>query len=405
MNTNLRQQFPLLQTTMSEQPLVYFDNGATTQKPQAVLDAVVDFYTQYNANVHRSLNPLAEAATVAYENARKTVAQFIGAKKREIIFTRGTTESLNLVAKSWGAANLQSGDRVILTETEHHANIVPWLQLKESHGIKIDYIPLAENGELDYDIAVQLIAQPQVKVVAFQLVSNTLGIIHRYEELIRLARNTGAITVIDAAQAMSHMPISVSDLGCDFLAFSAHKMYGPTGVGVLFGRQELLEAMPAWHGGGEMIASVNKDGFVPKEIPHKFEAGTPNIAGAIGMAAAIDFLNEHNWQEIHQHEQSLTKALLEALNNLPFVTVYGTKNLEQKIPSIAFNIDGIHAHDVGELLGHYGIAVRSGQHCTQPLHDAIGAAATVRASLALYNTVTEIDVFVEALKKIHQKFQ
>lgn len=409
MNEDLRKQFPILQTTMNEKPLVYFDNGATTQKPQSVIDAMVDFYSNYNANVHRSLNPIAEKSTVEFEKARKKVAQFIGAKKREIIFTRGTTESLNLIAKTWGAQNLQKGDRVVLTETEHHSNIIPWLQLKESHGIEVDFIPLAKNGELDYEKAQELISQEGVKVVSFQMVSNTLGIVHRYHELLEMAQQVGAITILDVAQAMAHMEVNVQNLNCDFLAFSAHKMYGPTGIGVLYGKTELLESMPAWHGGGEMIATVSQDNFTVKEIPNKFEAGTPNIAGAIGMGAAVDFINElgakDHFESFANHEHELIEYLLQELNQLDFVTIYGTQDVSYKIPSVAFNVKGVHAHDVGEMLGHSGIAVRSGQHCTQILHDSLGAVATVRASLAIYNTKNEIDIMVEELKSIYQRFK
>lgn len=408
MNKKIRKQFPILKTKMNGKSLIYFDNGATTQKPWHVIDTVGEFYEKYNANVHRSLNPLAEKATVAYEDARKKVAKFIHGAPSETIFTSGTTASINLVAQTWGRKNLKKGDRVVLTIAEHHSNIVPWLQLKEELDIEIVYIPL-KDGVLDMQEAQKLINHKNTKVVAFQLVSNTLGIIHDYEKIIELARAQNAITVIDAAQAMAHIPLNVYELGCDFLAFSGHKMFGPTGIGVLWGRKKLLESMPAWQGGGEMIHEVFVDKFTVNEIPYKFEAGTPNIAGSIGLGAAVEFLNvlgfEDNKDSLKKYENNLTEYLLFKLDELDFITVYGHKNVNTKIPTVAFSMQDIHGHDVGDLLGNAGIAVRAGHHCTQPLHDALDVSSTVRASLALYNTEEEIDIFICELKNIYEKFK
>lgn len=407
MNKKIRKQFPILKTKMNGKPLIYFDNGATTQKPWHVIDTVSDYYEKYNANVHRSLNPLAEKATLAYEDSRKLIAKFINGSPSETIFTSGTTESLNLVAQSWGRNNLKKGDRVVLTITEHHSNIVPWLQLKKEIGIEVVFISL-KDGALDIAEAKKLITHKNTKVVAFQLVSNTLGVIHDYEKLLELAREQNAITVIDAAQAMAHMEINVHELGCDFLAFSGHKMFGPTGIGILWGRKKLLREMSAWQGGGEMIHEVFVDKFTENDTPYKFEAGTPNIAGAIGLGAAVEFINalgdEDKFEAFNNHEKNLTEYLLYKLGELDFITIFGHTNSAQKIPTIAFEMKDVHGHDVGDLLGNAGIAVRAGHHCTQPLHDSLKVTSTVRVSLSIYNTEKEIDILVEELKKIHEKF-
>lgn len=403
---NIRKQFPILKRKINGKPLIYFDNGATTQKPLSVINAISDFYKKSNANVHRSMNPLAEEATQAYEGARKKVSKFLNAQHAsEIIFVRNTTEAMNLVAKSWGQKHLKKGDIVLTTVFEHHSNIVPWLQLKQSKGIKIEYIGITSKGTLDMKDAKKKLQNKKVKMLAFAHASNTLGVVHPAEKLVAMAKKSGVMTCIDAAQTAGHMKLDVRKLGCDFLALSGHKMYGPTGIGVLYGKSELLEDMPAWMGGGEMIHEVFPDTFTVAEIPHKFEAGTPNIAGAVGLGAAVDFISSIGWKKIKSEELKMTKYLYTQLSKLKFVKVYGKGDVKHHLPTVAFTMRGVHAHDVAELLGQEGIAVRAGHHCTQPLHDYLKVAATTRASLTLYNTKEEVNSFVKVLEKIYKKFQ
>ena len=403
---DLAAQFPILNKKTNGQDLIYFDNAATTQKPQSVIDVVSDFYHNFNSNVHRGMNPLADQATQLYEQARQTVADFINAKStQEIVFTRNTTESINLVAKTYGRQFLQTGEIVVLSICEHHSNIVPWLQLKEEIGIKLEFIPLDKSGVLDLAAAEKLLSNPKTKLFSIQSASNALGLTHDINQLLDLASQKNIITLVDAAQSICHQQIDVQKLNCDFLAFSGHKMFGPTGIGVLYGKKDLLNKINPFLGGGEMISEVYQDHFIANELPYKFEAGTPNIAGAIGLAAAIEFIQNIGWVEISKIEAQLTEYLLNKLDSLNFVEVYGYLDKANHLPVVAFNIKGIHAHDVADILGEQGIMIRAGQHCTQPLHDSLQIEATARVSLSIYNTKQEIDKLIEDLKKIYNKFQ
>jgi cysteine desulfurase/selenocysteine lyase len=399
---NHRSDFPLLNKHINDLPLVYFDNAATTQKPQVVIDVMTDFYQNSNANVHRGINPLAEEATKLYEDARATIANFIDAQAQEIIFTRGTTESINLVARAWGEEFLKAGDIVVLSQAEHHANYVPWLQLKDKLGIKLSVIPLLASGELDLEKAKKLITEPNVKLLALTHASNVLGLINPISDLFADAQERGIITLLDAAQTIGHLPLNVQELHCDFLVVSSHKMYGPTGVGILFGRAELLEKMPAFLGGGNMISAVYADHFTPNQIPAKFEAGTPPIAEAIGMARACDYLNQIGWSEIAKLENDLTAYMQAEIAKRAYIKLLGTG--QDRLPVFSFFIDGIHAHDLADLLGQDGIITRAGHHCAQPLHDSLGVFASLRLSLSFYNTSDEIDRVMTALDKIYQSF-
>ncbi|MCB9802757.1 SufS family cysteine desulfurase [Candidatus Nomurabacteria bacterium] len=401
----IRSLFPILETKINDRPLVYFDNAATTQKPQVMIDALVDFYQKHNSNIHRGLNPLADRATEMHEATREKVAKFINAKnKKEIVFTRNTTESINLVAKTYGQHFLKAGDKVVLSILEHHSNIVPWLQLKKEIGIELVFITLDPEGNLDLKQAKELISQAGVKFLSLQMASNTLGNVHEISDLIKLAQSKGIKVLLDAAQVIAHQKIDVQNLGANFVAFSAHKMFGPTGVGVLYAGEELLKEMPEFLGGGDMIADVFLDHFTLNELPHKFEAGTPNIADVVAYGATIDFVNDFGLDQIAKIEKELTEYLLQQLQNLDFVEIYGPQIVENHLSSLAFNLKNVHAHDVGDLLGEAGIILRAGQHCTQPLHDFLQVPATVRASLAFYNTKEEIDIFIRELEKINQKF-
>ncbi len=400
----IRSQFPILQEEINGQSLVYFDNGATTQKPKAVVEAVSDFYLTSNSNVHRSMNCLAESATEKYEAAREKIRKFINAASvQEIVFTRNATESLNLVARTWGEINLQEGDVIVLSIAEHHSNIVPWLQLAEKKKIKLEFIDL-KDGQLNLPLANKLLDNPQVKLLTIQTISNTLGIKHDLTNLLAKAKDRGIKVLLDASQSSGHEPLDVQKLDCDWLAFSSHKTFGPTGLGVLYGRKEILAAMPAFLGGGDMIDEVFTDKFTTNELPYKFEAGTPHIAGVVGLGAAVDFIQQLGWEKIQAQEKKLTEYLLTAMGKLDFVEIYGHREINHHIPTVAFNINGIHGHDVGDLLGQAGIAVRAGQHCTQPLHDYLEIPGTVRASLSFYNTTAEIDKLIAVLKEINNKF-
>ncbi len=398
----LRQEFPIF----TKQNIIYFDNGATTQKPQSVIKGVCEFYENYNSNVHRSINSFAEKAEILYEDARAKVAKFVNADFEEIIFTKNTTESLNIVVKRFASDFLTKQDRVVLSICEHHSNIVPWLQLQKSIGFEIVYIPLNKDQVLDLELARNLILDKRTKIVSLQMVSNVLGNIHNFQEIINFANQVNAYVILDCAQAVLHFPIDVQRLDCDFIAFSGHKMFAPAGVGVLFGKKEHLEKMKPWLGGGDMIKQVFVDGFIPADIPYKFEAGTPNIEGVIGLGYAVDFVQENlfNNKEFFEYENFLSKYLLESLLDLDFVQVFGDKNFEQKIPTVCFNIKGVHSHDVGYLLGERNIAVRAGNHCAEPLHKFLNIDSSVRASLSFYNTTEEIDIFVSVLKEIYEKF-
>ncbi|MDD2680970.1 MAG: SufS family cysteine desulfurase [Patescibacteria group bacterium] len=398
-----RLYFPLLNRVYEGKPLQYFDNAATTPKPQVVIDAVNEYYNLYNANVHRGPNFLSEEATNLYESSRSKVAAFIGADREEIIFTSGATFGFNLVARSWGEQNLKKGDVIALSRAEHHANLVPWLQLKEKIGIVIEYIDLNDEGTLSADSLDKIFAQPKLRLIAITLASNVLGQYYNLEPLIKRAKIKNIITVVDAAQAIAHRSLDVKILGADFVSFSGHKLFAPSGIGVLYGRKELLEKMPSFLGGGNMISEVLCQSFKPAVLPNKFEAGTPNIEGAIALGTAIDFIKKIGWQEIISREENLSKYFIQAIKKLDFVKVLGGE--EGRLPVFALSLTGFHPHDAADLLGERGIIVRAGHHCAQPIHDYFKVKASLRASLSFYNTTEEIDNFIVALSEIKEIFK
>jgi cysteine desulfurase/selenocysteine lyase len=402
----IRADFPILaQDHHHGTPLIYLDNAASSQKPLTVIEALDDYYRRYNANVHRGIHKLSEEATAAYEKARITVKTFINAaSKREIIFTRGTTEGINLVAQTWGRANLQPGDVVVASVMEHHSNIVPWQILAQEKGFSLRFVPVTGDGQLDPDAYRRLLDAGDVKLVTLMHTSNVLGTINPVTELAQMAHEAGALILIDGAQSVPHMPIDVQALDVDFFAFSGHKMCGPTGIGVLYGKRHLLDAMPPWMGGGDMIARVTLEGSTWNDLPYKFEAGTPIIAGAIGLGCAIDYLTSLGMEAIHAHEQALIQYALERLSEVPGVTVYGPADAAYKGAVAAFTLDGVHAHDVAQILDSQGIAVRAGHHCAMPLHDDLGLNATARASFYLYNTVSEVDALIDGLYAVKRAF-
>ncbi len=402
----LRADFPILQQSINGHPLVYLDNGATSQKPRAVIDTLVRYYERDNSNVHRGLHALSMRATDSYEGARVRVAKFINAADpAEIIFTRGTTESINIVARSWAQAHLKPGDVVLTTEMEHHSNLVPWQQAARATGATIRYVPVlgadAEGG-LDLAALDQLLT-PQVKLFAFTHISNTLGTINPAAELCRRARAVGAVTVIDAAQSIGHAPLDVRELGCDFLAFSGHKMCGPTGIGVLYGRHALLDQLAPDETGGGMVVSVTYDGATWKPTPERHEAGTPNVAGAIGLGAACDYLDAVGRDAIATHDHELAQLALEKLQVLPGIRILGPRAGQPRAGLVSFAFADIHAHDIVTFADEDGLALRGGHHCNQPLMRKLGLTSTTRASFYFYNTEEEIDVLVASLKRI-QKF-
>ena len=400
----IRADFPVLSREVRPGvPLIYLDSTATSQKPAQVIDSMTEYYRSYNANIHRGIHVLAEEATAAYESARDRIAKFIGARSsREVIYTRNTTESINLVAYSWGRANLKSGDLILLTEMEHHSNIVPWQMLAEQMKVQIEYISVGEDGLLDMDSYRSLLAR-QPRLVAFAHMSNVLGTVNPAKEMIAMAHAAGAVTVVDGAQSVPHFAVDVRDLDADFLAFSAHKMLGPTGIGILYGKESLLDAMPPFLGGGDMIKRVQFDGFRPNNLPHKFEAGTPAIAEAIGFGAAIDYLVEIGMDGIAAHEHALTAYAMERLEEVPGVWMFGP-SADKKGGVISFTFEGVHAHDISQVLDSAGVAVRAGHHCAMPLHEKYCVPATARASFYLYNTYDEIDRMVEAIYKVKEIF-
>jgi cysteine desulfurase/selenocysteine lyase len=380
--------------------LVYLDSAATTQKPRVVLDAMRKYYETTNANVHRGVYSLAEEATQAYESARKKVAGFIGASPREVVFVRNATEGINLVAQSWGGVSIQRGDVILLTEMEHHSNIVPWQMLAKRTGARISYLPINEHGVLDWNSAVHALKQ-KPKILAFTHISNVLGTINPAKELIAEAHKNGVPVLLDASQSVPHMPVSVKELDCDFMVFSGHKMLGPF-VGVLYGKRELLEKMEPVLGGGDMIKEVSFEGSTWNEVPWKFEAGTPCIAGAVGLGAAVDYLHSLGMENIWKHEQELVSYAYNKLKNDKHVAIYGP---EQRAGVVSFNLGDMHAHDVSTVLDQQGFCVRSGHHCAQPLMDRLGVAATVRISFGPYNTKEDVDAFLAALEKAKKVFR
>ncbi len=400
----VRSDFPILAREVRPGiPLVYLDSTASSQKPAQVIEAMSTYYELYNANIHRGIHTLAEEATAAYEAARDRIARFIGAKdSKEVIYTRNTTESINLVAHAWGRANLKAGDLIVLTEMEHHSNIVPWQILAAETGCRIAYISVSDDGLLDMESYHSLLEE-KPKLVGFAHMSNVLGTVNPAKEIIAKAHAVGAVTLIDGAQSVPHFPVDVQDLDTDFLAFSAHKMCGPTGIGVLYGKEALLDAMPPFLGGGDMIKRVRFDGFKANDLPHKFEAGTPAIAEAIGFGAAIDYLTGIGMDNIAAHEHALTGYALERMEEIPGVWVFGP-SADKKGGVVSFTFDGVHAHDVSQVLDSSGVAVRAGHHCAMPLHEKFCIPATARASFYLYNTYEEIDKMVEAIYKVKEIF-
>jgi len=396
----VRADFPILNQEVNGHPLVYLDNAATTQKPRAVIQALVDYYEQDNSNVHRGAHALADRATQKFEAARAKVAAFINAPEaRQVIWTRGTTESINLVASSWGRANLQAGDRVLVSAMEHHSNIVPWQLIAAEKGASVEPIPVDADGTLDM-AALESMLDERVRLVACGHVSNALGTVNPVADIVRLAHAAGALVLIDGAQAVSHWPVDVQALDCDFYVFSAHKLFGPTGLGVLYGKRALLEAMPPYQGGGEMIETVSFAGTTFNQLPYKFEAGTPDIAGVIAFGAAIDYLNQLDRVGAAAHEQALLTYAEERARATPGIRLVGTS--AHKTSVMSFLLEGAHPNDVGMLLDQQGVAVRTGNHCAQPIMEQFGIPGTVRASLAFYNTRADVDRLFEALEKVRQ---
>ncbi len=394
----IREQFPILHQEVNGKPLVYFDNAATTQKPQSVIDALDHYYQCDNANIHRGIHTLAERATSAFEETRRAVQAFLGAREvEEIIFTKGTTDSINLIAHSFGKANINAGDEIIISAMEHHSNIVPWQILCEDKGAKLKVIPVNEQGELLMDEYRKLLSD-KTKLVSLVYASNSLGTINPVEEIIDLAHAQGAVVVLDGAQASAHLEIDVQALNCDFFALSAHKMYGPTGVGVLYGKRRLLEKMPPYQAGGEMISNVSFEKTTYNDIPYKFEAGTPNIAGVVAFKQAVDFVQSIGKSNIHAHEQLLLDYAQQQLEQVPGLKIIGTA--AQKVSVVSFVVEDVFHFDIGQMLDARGIAIRTGHHCTQPLMDSYGIEGTARASFSMYNTKEEIDNLVEGLVKI-----
>ena len=391
----IREDFPILLETAHGQPLIYFDNAATSQKPIRVLDALRRYYEHDNANVHRGLHELSSRATEAYEGSRRRVADYLGAASPdEIVFTRGTTESINLVAQAWGGKFLREGDVILLTEMEHHSNLVPWQLLAERTGVRLRFVPVHDDGTLALEQLSSLLTR-EVKLFAFTHVSNSLGTINPVAHLCEKARAIGALTLVDAAQSVGHLPINVRELGCDFLAFSGHKMCGPTGIGALYARAEVLDAIPPWHGGGEMIVSVTLQRSAFKKAPHRFEAGTPNIAGAIGLEAAIDYIERIGRPAIFEHDTELAHYAMERLEELPGMRVLGPR--EERGALVGFVMKAAHPHDLTTFADRYGLALRGGHHCNQPLMRRFGLPGTTRASFYFYNTKEEIDRMIEIL--------
>jgi cysteine desulfurase / selenocysteine lyase len=398
----LRADFPALDQSVHGQPLVYLDNAATTQKPRAVLDALSHYYERDNANVHRGIHELSNRATAAFEAARARAAKFINARSAdEIVFTRGTTEAINLVAYAWGAKNIKAGDKILLTEMEHHSNIVPWQLLAERTGARLEFLPIGGDIGLLDSVRLDEWLTKDVKLLALTHISNSLGTINPVADFCGRARKLGITTLVDAAQSAGHRPVDVQEIGCDFLAFSGHKMCGPTGIGVLYGRQEVLDQMPPFHGGGEMILNVDFHKSTWKHAPHRFEAGTPNIAGAIGLAAAMDYLDKVGRQNIARHDQEMGAYAFAKISGLQGVRLFGPH--VGRAGLVSFLLNGVHAHDVTELANQRGIALRGGHHCNQPLMRKLGVESTSRASFYFYNSTEEIDRLVAVLREI-QKF-
>lgn len=398
----VRRDFPILNEKVHGKRLVYLDNGATSQKPRIVIEALDEYYRRQNSNVHRGVHNLSELATNAYEGAREKLRRFVNAKRaQEIVFVRGTTEAINLVAQSYGRTFLKAGDEIIISAMEHHSNIVPWQMLCEQIQARLRVIPINHRGELVLDEYRKLLNQ-RTKLVAATHVSNALGTVVPVKEVIGLAHEHGVPVLVDGAQAVPHLKVDVQDLGCDFYAFSGHKMFGPTGIGVLYGRSDLLEAMPPYQGGGDMISLVTFEKTHYNVLPYKFEAGTPHIAGGIGLGAAVDYLNDLNWDRVAAHERDLLQYATDALSEINGVRIIGTA--EEKAGVLSFVLDDVHAHDVGTILDQEGIAVRAGHHCAMPVMQRFGVPATTRASFAFYNDRSEVDALARALERVRKVF-
>ncbi len=400
----IREDFPVLKRQVNGKPLIYFDNAATSQKPKSVIEATDRYYREYNANIHRGIHKLAEEATLAHEEARENIAKFINARHtEEIVFTRNTTEAINLVANAWGRANVARGDKIVLTIMEHHSNIVPWQLLAQEKGASVEYVKIDEEGMLRQDEVHELI-DGKTKIVCVTQASNVLGTINPLKEIGRVAHRFGAMFLVDAAQSVPHMRVDVRDIDCDFYAFSGHKMMGPTGIGVLYGKTELLQNMPPFLGGGEMIREVHTTGASWKDAPYKYEAGTPNIVGAIGLGTAVDYLRKIGMENVHDHEQAITSYAMNRMSEVKDLVMYGPRDVTRRVGVVSFNLGDIHAHDLASILDEEGVAIRSGHHCAQPLMEFLNVPATSRASFYVYNTKEEVDVFVNALEKARKLF-
>ena len=398
----LRAEFPILSQVVHGKPLAYLDSAATAQKPRAVIDAVTRYYEHDNANVHRGVYQLAERSTALFDGARAKVARWIGAEPREVVLVRGTTEGINLVAQTYGRANVGPDDEILLTEMEHHSNIVPWQMLAGEKGARLVVVPVDDRGALRMDELERRIG-PRTKLVAVTHVSNALGTVNPVKRIVAVAHARGVPVLVDGAQATPHLRVDVRDLGCDFYAFSGHKIFGPTGIGVLYGKAALLEQMPPWQGGGDMILSVTFERTLYNSLPYKFEAGTPDMAGAVGLGATVDWLERLDWAAVHAHEQDLLEYGTRRLQEIPGLRLVGTA--PEKAGVLSFVLEGVHPHDVGTILDREGIAVRAGHHCAQPVMKRFGVPATVRASLALYNTRGEIDALVAGLHRVREMFR
>jgi cysteine desulfurase/selenocysteine lyase len=401
----IRRDFPILDRKVYGQPLVYFDNAATSQKPRQVIEALTHYYETTNANIHRAVHLLGEEATAAYEGVREKVSTFINAPSPEcIVFTRNTSESINLVAYAWGRANVVAGDEIVVTLMEHHSNFVPWQQLAEEKGAKLVVIGVRDDQTLDLDEGFSSYLSERTKIVAITHANNTVGTINPVRELTAEAHRVGALVLVDAAQSVPHMPVDVQELDCDFLAFSAHKMLGPTGVGVLYARRELLEEMPPFLTGGEMISKVTVDETKWNEVPAKFEAGTPNIADVVAFGAAVDYLSDLGMQSVREHEKEITEYALRRLKQLESITIYGPEDIEIHGGAISFNYPGVHPHDVGTIVDRRGVAIRGGHGCNQPLMRSLDISGVARASFYVYNTTAEVDVLIDALGDVGDRF-
>ena len=404
---NLRNDFPILKRTVRDNKrLVYLDNASTTQKPNQVIDAITDYYRNHNANIHRAVYALAEESTEAYEGARDKIAKFVNIKNRqELIFVRGTTEAINLVAYAWGRPHINEGDIIVTTEYEHHSNIVPWQLLTQEKRAKLEYIGMNDDGQLNLDDLDKYLATGKVKLVTFSLMSNVLGTITDAEKIISKCKAAGVPTLIDGAQAVPHMKVDLDTLGCDFFAFSGHKMLGPTGIGVLWVRKSVLQTMNPFHGGGDMIREVHKYETTWNDLPYKFEAGTPSIADVIGFGAAIDYLTKIGMDNVRQHEIELTKYAIDEFSKVPGLQIYGTKDITKRGGVISFNFADVHPHDVAQIIDGEGIALRSGHHCAQVLMERLNVAATSRASFYIYNTKADVDALINSLNIVAKVFK